>query len=79
MKAFHFAYGSPRGSTKPRPAACRPSRTEVGDFKGPILTVDDMVLVYWKNFYDLLKKYKLERWWRSTKFFRPAQEFGNGT
>ena len=76
MKAFHFSCCRP---PKPWSAECRPSRREVGDFKGPVLTLDDTVLVYWKAFYDLLKKYKLERWWRSTKFFRPAQEFGNVT
>jgi len=75
MKAFHFAYGS--RPPKPWSAECRPSRREARVFNGPILTLDDVVLVFWKNFYDLLTKYKLEAWWRSTKVFRPAQEFGN--
>ena len=77
MKAFHFAYGS--RPPKPWSAECRPSRREARVFNGPILTLDDVVLVFWKNFYYLLKKYKLEDWWRATKFFKPAQEFGNVT
>ena len=72
MKSFHFACCQP----KPWFAACRPNRKEVNDFKGPILSVDDVVIVFWKNFYELLRKYNLEDWWRSTKFYRPAQEFG---
>ena len=74
MKSFHFACcGHP---PKPWSAKCRPSRKEADDFKGPILTLDDMALVFWKNFFELLQKYKLEDWWRSTKFFKPTQEFG---
>ena len=73
MKSFHFACCQP---PKPWSARCRPSRKEAGDFKGPIVVVDDMVFIFWKNFYNILKKYRLEDWWRSTKFFRPEQEFG---
>jgi len=73
LKSFHFACCQP---PKPWSAKCRPSRKEASDFKGPILTVDDIVLVFWKNFYELVKKHNLEDWWRSTKFFRPEQEFG---
>ena len=73
MKSFHFACCQP---PKPWSAECRPSRKEASSFQGPIITIDDMALVFWKNFYELLKKYKLENWWRSTKFFRPTQEFG---
>ena len=74
MKSFHFACcGRP---PKPWSAKCRPSRKEADNFKGPILTLDDMVLVFWKNLYELLQKYKLEDWWRSTKFFMSTQEFG---
>ena len=73
MKSFHFACCRP---PKPWTAECRPSRKEAINFNGPIVVVDDMVLVFWKNFYEILKKYKLEEWWRSTKFFQPKQEFG---
>ena len=74
MRSFHFACCRP-----PRPwsADCRPSRKEAADFDGPILLLEDMVILFWKNFYVLLKKYRLEAWWRSTKFFSPTQEFGN--
>ena len=74
MKSFHFACCQP---PKPWSAACRPSREEARDFNGPILTVDDMGLVFWKNFYELLQKYKLEDWWKGTELFRPEQEFEN--
>ena len=74
MKSFHFACCRP---PKPWSAECRPSRKEAADFDGPILLLDDMAILFWKNFYELLKKYKLEAWWRSTKFFSPTQEFGN--
>ena len=73
MNSFHFLYCRP---PKPWSAECRPSRKEASGFQGPILATDDMVLVFWKKLYELLKKYKLENWWRSTKFFRPTQEFG---
>ena len=72
MKSFHFACCRP---AKPWSAECRPSRKEAADFDGPILLLEDMVILFWKNFYDLLKKYELEAWWRSTKFFSP-KEFG---
>ena len=73
MNSFHFICCRP---PKPWSAECRPSRKEASGFQGPILATDDMVLVFWKKLYELLKKYKLENWWRSTKFFRPTQEFG---
>ena len=73
MNSFHFICCRP---PKPWSAECRPSRKEASAFQGPILATDDMVLVFWKKLYELLKKYKLENWWRSTKFFRPTQEFG---
>ena len=73
MNSFHFICCRP---PKPWSAECRPSRKEARGFQGPILATDDMVLVFWKKLYELLKKYKLENWWRSTKFFRPTQEFG---
>ena len=74
MKSFHFACCRP---PKPWSAECRPSRKEAADFDGPILLLEDMEILFWKNVYELLKKYGLEAWWRSTKFFRPTQEFGN--
>ena len=73
LNSFHFACCRP---PKPWSAECRPSRREASDFDGPILIPGDMVLIFWKNLYELLVKYNLEDWWRSTKFFRPAQEFG---
>ncbi|XP_078346775.1 glycogenin-1-like [Oculina patagonica] len=73
LNSFHYACCKP---PKPWSAECRPSRKEASDFSGPILTVEHMALIFWKNFYELLKKYQLEEWWRSTKFFRPSQEFG---
>ena len=73
LKSFHFACCTP---PKPWSANCRPSRKEARDFNGPILTVDDVVLVFWKNFYEILKRHKLDDWWRSTKFFKSSQEFG---
>ncbi|KAJ7362067.1 hypothetical protein OS493_013156 [Desmophyllum pertusum] len=72
LNSFHFACCRP---PKPWSAKCRPSRKEASDFDRPILVVDDMVLIFWKNFYELLKKYNLEDWWRSTEFYRPEQEF----
>lgn len=72
MKSFHFACCIP---PKPWVAECRPSRNDANHFSGPILNVDDVVLVFWKTLYKLLTIYKLEDWWRSTKFFRPTQEF----
>ena len=73
LNSFHFACCRP---PKPWSAECRPSIKEASDFDGPILIPDDMVLVFWKNLYELLRKYKLNKWWRSTKFFRPSQESG---
>ena len=73
LNSFHFACCKP---AKPWSARCRPSRKEASDFNRPILVVDDMAIIFWKNFYELLKKYTLEDWWRSTKLFRPDQEFG---
>ena len=73
MKSFHFACCR---TPKPWTAACRPSRKEAMNFNGPILSLDHMALVFWKNFYELLGKYKLEDWWSSTKFYKPTQEFG---
>ena len=74
MKSFHFACCRP---PKPWTSECRPNRKEAMNFNEPILSLDHMELVFWKNFYELLGKYKLEDWWRSTKFYKPTQEFGN--
>lgn len=74
MKTFHFACCRP---PKPWSAQCRPGRKEAKDFRGPVTSVDQMGLLFWKNFYELLVKYKLEEWWKSTNFFRPEQEFGD--
>ena len=74
MKTFHFACCRP---PKPWSAQCRPGRKEAKDFRGPVTSVDQMGLLFWKNFYELLVKYKLEEWWKSTQFFRPEQEFGD--
>ena len=73
MKSFHFACCVP---PKPWSTDCRPSRKAVTDFNGPVLTVDDVVILFWRNFYNLLEKNKLDDWWRSTMFFRPLQESG---
>ncbi|XP_078347773.1 glycogenin-1-like [Oculina patagonica] len=73
LNSFHFACCRP---PKPWSAKCRPSRKEARGFDGPILIPDDMVLIFWKNFYELLRKYNLDSWWRSTKFFKLDQEFG---
>ena len=72
MMSFHYACCRP---PKPWTSECRPSRKEASKFDGPIITVDDMALVFWKNFYELLAHYDLEDWWRSTNFSRPTQEF----
>ena len=73
LNSFHYACCKP---AKPWSAACRPSRIEAKDFKGPVVVVDHVSLIFWKNFYELLEKYNLDKWWRSTKFFQPSQEFG---
>ena len=72
LKSFHYACCRPQ---KPWIGECRPSRKEANAFAGPIITVDDMALVFWNNLYEVLQKYDLEDWWRSTSFFRPTQEF----
>ncbi|KAJ7362064.1 hypothetical protein OS493_013153 [Desmophyllum pertusum] len=76
LNSYHFAGGPRYHPPKPWSAKCRPSRIEASDFDRPILVVDDMVLIFWKNFYELLQKYNLEDWWRSTKLFRPDQQLG---
>ena len=77
FNSFHFA-GGKGGYHPPKPwsAQCRPSRKEAGHYDRPILDIEDVELVFWKNFYQILKRYNLEDWWRSTKLFRPEQEFG---
>ena len=72
LKSFHYGCCRP---PKPWMEECRPSRKEARAFAGPVITVDDVALVFWKNFYEVLQKYELEDWWRSTSFFRPTQEF----
>ena len=77
LNSFHFAVAPHYHPPKPWSSRCRPSRKEAHDYDRPILVPDDMVLIFWKNLYELLVKYNLEDWWRSTKLFRPAQEFGS--
>ena len=77
LNSFHFAGGPRYHPSKPWSAKCRPSRKEALEYDRPILVLDDMVLIFWKNLYELLVKYNLEDWWRSTELFRPAQEFGS--
>ncbi|XP_078347238.1 glycogenin-1-like [Oculina patagonica] len=76
LNSFHFAGGPRYHPPKPWSAKCRPSRKEARDYDRPILVADDMIYIFWKNLYELLERYNLEDWWRSTKLFRPAQEFG---
>ncbi|XP_078347922.1 glycogenin-1-like [Oculina patagonica] len=76
LNSFHFAGSTYYHPPKPWSAKCRPSRKEARDYDRPILVADDMMYIFWKILYELLKKYNLEDWWRSTKLFRPAQEFG---
>ena len=74
LKVFHFACCPP---PKPWLSECRASRTEAKNYDQPIMQVDDMVILFWKMFYKLLKKFDLDKWWRTTKFFRSSQEFAN--
>lgn len=74
MKTFHFACCRP---PKPWSAQCRPGRKEAKDFRGPVTSVDQMGLLFWKNFYELLVKYDLTQWWKTTRFYRAGQEFGD--
>ena len=76
MKAYHFACCIP---PKPWWAKCRPSRKEARAYDKPITNTDSMAVLYWKYFYDALEKYKLDTWWKTTKFFRHSQEFGDVT
>ena len=68
LKSFHYGCCHP---PKPWMEECRPSRKEARAIAGPVITVDDAALVFWKNFYEVLQKYELEDWWRSTSFFLP--------
>lgn len=76
LNSYHFAGAQNYHPPKPWSAKCRPSRKEAQVYDRPILVPDDMVLIFWKNLYELLVKYNLEHWWRSTELFRPGQEFG---
>ena len=73
MKVYHFACCIP---PKPWSAKCRPSRKEARDYDRPIMDTDSMAVLYWKFFYNALEKYKLDVWWKTTKFYRQSQEFG---
>lgn len=79
LNSYHFAGAQNYHPPKPWTAKCRPSRKEANDYDRPILVPDDMVFIFWKNLYELLVKYSLEDWWRSTKLFRPGQEFGSAS
>ncbi|EDO48285.1 predicted protein [Nematostella vectensis] len=76
MKAFHFACCVP---PKPWSATCRPSRNEAKAFDKPITEVDHMAILFWKNLYEVLEKYDLEKWWKESWFSRQKQEYGNRT
>ena len=70
MKAFHFSWPLP----KPWDSECRPSRREAASFDGPLVTIKDVSLIFWKNLYEALKKYELEEWWETSTFADPARE-----
>ncbi|XP_031551337.1 glycogenin-1-like [Actinia tenebrosa] len=73
IKAFHFACCPP---PKPWKQRCRPSRDEARSYDHPITNVREVSLVYWKKFYEALKTYQLENWWKNTKYYNPEVEFG---
>ena len=50
LKSFHYGCCHP---PKPWMEECRPSRKEARAFAGPVITVDDVALVFWKNFYEV--------------------------
>lgn len=62
MKAYHFA-----GTIfylKPWEYCPLPTRQEATSFNGPIRVVEDMFTLWWKFFYDMKDKYRLEDWWK---------------
>ncbi|KAK3737061.1 hypothetical protein QZH41_003698 [Actinostola sp. cb2023] len=73
MKAFHFVCCPPH---KPWRGKCRPSRAEARSFDQGITNLRQVSLVYWQKFYDALKTYDIDEWWRSTKYFNAEMEFG---
>lgn len=73
MKAYHFVCCPPG---KPWRLKCRPSRDEARSYDEGIRNVKDVSLVYWKKFYAALKKYHIDEWWRSTKYYKAKMEFG---
>ena len=70
MMSFHYACCRP---PKPWTSECRPSRKEASKFDGPIITVDDMTLLFWKNFYELIQQYNLENWWNNNVLHTPKR------
>ena len=70
MMSFHYACCRP---PKPWTSECRPSREEASKFDGPIITVDDMTLLFWKNFYQLIQQYNLQNWWNNNVLHTPKR------
>ena len=72
MKAFHFSWPVP----KPWDCPCRPSRKEAKAFDRPLLTLQDVSILFWKQMYEALRRYGLDEWWRGSSFYDSSQEFG---
>lgn len=61
MKVYHFACClTPKAWRVLKP----PQRKEADEFEGPFKDPWDLVIIWWKYFYEALEFYQLENWWK---------------
>lgn len=76
MKAYHFACCIP---PKPWSAKCRPNRREAKMYNMPITKIESLAIIFWKILYEVLEEQHIDDWWKTTRFYKEKQEFGQLT
>lgn len=72
LKAYHYA-----GKFKPKAwkDPNRPTEEEAKNFKGPLLSVEDITTLWWQLFYEAVEKHDLHDWWEKSKYYKePAKK-----
>ncbi|XP_066922720.1 glycogenin-1-like [Clytia hemisphaerica] len=64
LKIYHFACCLTK---KPWQVKNKPTRQDVAKFKGPFKEPWDMVILWWRYFYQALDEYKLNEWYNDVK------------
>eukprot|EP01137_Pigoraptor_chileana_P032002 Opistho-2@20693 len=74
MRAYHFACCK---YPKPWEMASPPTEQDARGFTGPLASVDDILVLWWRHFYNAIDLWQLRGWWaRAQMLLRNGQKHG---